>query len=192
MKSWSGFSMGNPDSNAGRILWIPSEFWTYPAKWSGFRDVSLENPGSGLSRIPHPVLQWLRNLSKRRKGEVNSVYSENRAKTLRRLRHRRFVQTDDGVDAETFLPDFLNKLNFTFASFGEISQQSCTWSQKGPSTSWYTLYLRALHVSFLSFVFPSFVLSGAARTRTPTTRNGPYSPKGKKWRPRAPGGIMPR
>ena len=22
--------------------------------------------------------------------------------------------------------------------------------------------------------------------------NGPYSPKGKKWRPRAPGGIMPR
>ena len=33
--------------------------------------------------------------------------------------------TDDGVDAETFLPDFLNKLNFTFASFGKISQQSC-------------------------------------------------------------------
>ena len=35
MKSWSGFSMGNPDSNAGRILWIPSEFWTYPAKCYG-------------------------------------------------------------------------------------------------------------------------------------------------------------
>ena len=32
-------------------------------------------------------------------------------------------QTDDGVDAETFLPDFLNKLNLTFASFGKISQQ---------------------------------------------------------------------
>ena len=27
---------------------------------SGFRDVSLENPGSGLSRIPHPVLQCCR------------------------------------------------------------------------------------------------------------------------------------
>ena len=25
-----------------------------------------------------------------------------------------------------------------------------------------------------------------------TDDNGPYSPKGKKWRPRAPGGIMPR
>ena len=33
-----------------------------------------------------------------------------------------FSQTDDGVDAETFLPDFLNKLNFTFASFRKISQ----------------------------------------------------------------------
>ena len=40
----------------------------------------------------------------------SSVYWENRAKTFRRLRHRRFPQTDDGVDAETFLPDFLNKL----------------------------------------------------------------------------------
>ena len=30
---------------------------------------------------------------------------KNRAKTFRRLRHRQF--TDDGVDAETFLPDFL-------------------------------------------------------------------------------------
>ena len=30
----------------------------------------------------------------------------------------------------------LNKLNFTFASFGKISQRSCTWSQKGPSTFW--------------------------------------------------------
>ena len=29
--------------------------------------------------------------------------------------------TDDGVDAETFLLDFLNKLNFTFASFGNFS-----------------------------------------------------------------------
>ena len=35
-----------------------------------------------------------------------------------------FSQTDDGVDAETFLPDFLNKLNFTFASFGKISHQN--------------------------------------------------------------------
>ena len=30
---------------------------------SGLRDVSLENPGSGLSRIPHPVLQCDRDLS---------------------------------------------------------------------------------------------------------------------------------
>ena len=28
--------------------------------------------------------------------------------------------------------------------------------------------------------------------RTSRMHNGPYSPKGKKWRPRAPGGIMPR
>ena len=32
-----------------------------------------------------------------------------------------FSQTDGGVDAETFLPDFLNKLNFTFASFENFS-----------------------------------------------------------------------
>ena len=30
---------------------------------------------------------------------------------------------------------FLNKLNLTFASFGNFSLRSCTWSQKGPSTS---------------------------------------------------------
>ena len=32
------------------------------------------------------------------------------------------VLTDDGVDAETFLPDFFwNKVNFTFASFENLS-----------------------------------------------------------------------
>ena len=72
------------------------------------------------------------------------VYSKNRAKTFRCLRHHQFAcqfrrlrhrQTDDGVDAETFLLDFLNKLNFTFGPFGNFSQRSCTWSEKDPSTS---------------------------------------------------------
>ena len=75
----------------------------------------------------------LRNLSKRRKGKVQFI---------QKIGQKRFGiyaivgLTDDGVDAEKFLPDFLNKLNFTFASFGKISQQSCTWSQTGRSTSW--------------------------------------------------------
>ena len=46
---------------------------------------------------------------------------------------------------------FLNKLNFTFASFGKISQRSCTWSQKGPSTSGNSIawcHCRQLRVSW--------------------------------------------
>ena len=34
---------------------------------------------------------------------------------------KKFSQTDDGLDAETFLLDFFTILNFTFASFGNFS-----------------------------------------------------------------------
>ena len=41
----------------------------------------------------------------------------------KKKKHKLTTQTDDGVDAETFLLNFLNKLNITFASFGNFSQQ---------------------------------------------------------------------
>ena len=54
---------------------------------------------------PECVQGLLRNLSKRRKSEVQFI---------QKIGQKRFgVYAIVGVDAETFLPDFLNKLNFT-------------------------------------------------------------------------------
>ena len=141
------------------IVWTLPDLWTVGPLRASFK--SLTKP-------------WLRNLSKRRKSEVQFI-EKNRAKTFRRLRHRRFEEVEGpfwrhvhdcweifpkdakvkfsllrkigqkrfGVYAKPtmaltpkrFCPIFLHKLNLTFASFGKISQQSCTWSQNGPSTS---------------------------------------------------------
>ena len=57
-----------------------------------------------------------------------------------------FSQTDDGVDAETFSPDFLNKLNFTFASFGNFSQT-------GHSTHFHLVILPETYSYILALIY---------------------------------------